>query len=98
MLNLRDQDLVCRYAADRFAVVLPETSQAQAVQLACELKRAISAFAYKHKASGITLYQSISTGVAADSGLQADQLIQVANNDLEQGRLSLTSGSVQVRV
>ena len=98
MLNLRDQDLVCRYAADRFAVVLPETSQTRALQLASELKRAVSAFAYKHKESGVTLYQSISTGVAADSGVQADQLIQAANNDLEQRRLSLTSGSVQVRV
>lgn len=93
MLNLREQDLVCRYAADRFAVVLPETSEAQAQQLASELKRAVAAFAYKHKGSGQTLYQTMSTGVAADSGLRAEQLIQMANGALEQGRLSTSDST-----
>lgn len=97
MLNLRDQDLVCRYAADRFAVVLPETSFTQAQQLALELTRAVTAFAYKHKESGSTLYQTISTGVAAGIGVEAELLIEQANSNLERGRLEMASQPLQMR-
>ncbi len=87
MLNLREDDLICRYAADRFAIVLPNTDQQKARQLAQELQRAVSAFAYKHKHSGESLYQCLSTGAASATGASAEQLIQAANQALEQGRM-----------
>lgn len=98
MLNLREQDLVCRYAADRFAVVLPDTSEAEARRLSIELTRAVSAFAYKHKTTGETRYQTISTGVSADqipadAESFADDLIQSANDDLIQRRRTLSGDS-----
>lgn len=86
MLNLREQDLVCRFAADRFAVVLPQTRSIEAQQLATELRTAVSAFAYKHKTTGCTLYQTISVGVAVMMSGTPDELIQAANQDLEKGR------------
>ncbi|MTV36580.1 GGDEF domain-containing protein [Duganella radicis] len=37
LLNLRNDDLLCRYAGDRFALLMPDTSQAQADALAWHL-------------------------------------------------------------
>lgn len=37
LLNLRNEDLLCRYAGDRFAVLMPDTGQDQAAALAQHL-------------------------------------------------------------
>jgi hypothetical protein len=37
LLNLRNHDLLCRYAGDRFAMLLPETGQAEAERIANHL-------------------------------------------------------------
>ncbi len=86
LLNLRQQDLICRYAADRFAVLLPDTSIERARQISAELALAVSHFAYKHKQTGATLYQSISVGLAAWQQDSPEALIQRANQALEQAK------------
>jgi len=43
LLNLRPQDLLCRYAGDRFVVLLPDCSAADGERLAGELQAALSA-------------------------------------------------------
>ncbi len=86
LLNLRQQDLICRYAADRFAVLLPDTSIERARQISAELVLAVSHFAYKHKQTGATLYQSISVGLAAWQQDSPEALIQRANQALEQAK------------
>lgn len=41
LLNVRTEDLVCRYAGDRFAVLMPRTDPAQARRRAEQLRRTI---------------------------------------------------------
>ncbi|MDO6683036.1 MULTISPECIES: GGDEF domain-containing protein [unclassified Oceanobacter] len=82
LLNLRQDDLICRYAADRFAVVLPDTGLAQGRTLAIELTQAVQHFAYKHKTRGDTLYQTISIGLADWQGETTEALVQRANQAL----------------
>jgi diguanylate cyclase (GGDEF)-like protein len=43
LLNLREQDLLCRYAGDRFVVLLPDCGAAEGERLADELKAALAA-------------------------------------------------------
>ena len=64
LLNLRQQDLICRYAGDRFAIILPDTSLTQGRQIAAELKQAIKHFAFKVPQSSTSQFQSVSIGCA----------------------------------
>jgi len=56
LLNLREQDLLCRLAGDRFVVLLPETSEAVAKQIALELKVAVASLAYKDRNTAERVY------------------------------------------
>lgn len=47
LLNMRSQDLLCRYAANRFALILPKTDAAHAHQLVTEIQNAVATFAFK---------------------------------------------------
>ena len=62
LLNLRQQDLICRYAGDRFAIILPDTSLTQGRQMAAELKQAVKHFAFKVSQSSTSQFQSLSIG------------------------------------
>lgn len=84
LLNLRQQDLLCRYAADRFAILLPNTDEVGGQRLAHELGQAVRHFAYKHKESGASLFQTITAVAVSWNGEDADQLIGLANTRLEQ--------------
>lgn len=46
LLNLRSQDLLCRLAGDRFVVLLPDTAETQAKQLAADLVQLIKHWCY----------------------------------------------------
>ncbi|MAD46402.1 MAG: GGDEF domain-containing protein [Oceanospirillaceae bacterium] len=83
MLNLRRQDVICRYAGDRFALVLPSTDAAQALKTARELVLAVQHFAFK-TATGETLYQRLHTGIyTAHQGESAEHIIISANAAME---------------
>jgi len=62
LLNLRQQDLICRYAGDRFAIILPNTTFTQGRQIAAELKQAVKYFAFKVPQSSASQFQSLSIG------------------------------------
>ncbi|UTF59589.1 GGDEF domain-containing protein [Gilvimarinus sp. DA14] len=81
LLNLRRCDLLCRYAGDRFAVVLPGAGEQLATQLCAQLQDAVSHFAYK-TAQGESVYHSASAGCATDSGHSAQALIEQATQRL----------------
>ncbi|PAU88726.1 GGDEF domain-containing protein [Pseudomonas sp. WN033] len=61
LLNLRDHDLLCRLAGDRFVVLLPNTGESQARVIALELAEAVRALAYKTIAQGERLQLQAST-------------------------------------
>lgn len=61
LLNLRSHDLLCRLAGDRFVVVLPNTSEIQAREIARELAASVSTLAYKTIHQGERLHLQAST-------------------------------------
>ncbi|HSC67939.1 MAG TPA: GGDEF domain-containing protein [Cellvibrio sp.] len=87
LLNIRRSDLLCHYAGDRFAVVLPATGKLQAETLAQEITNAVTHFAFKTYAQGESVFHRVSIGVALslpDSRAvdTPDAMIARANNAL----------------
>jgi GGDEF domain-containing protein len=74
LLNLRNDDLLCRYAGDRFALLLPDTSVAEADALASHLAAMVGQMRH-HAKSGqvrITLRHASSNADAAPDVLLAE--------------------------
>lgn len=74
LLNLRNDDLLCRYAGDRFALLLPDTSVAQAIELAEHLSAMVGRMRHHAKADrvGVTLRHACSSADAAPDVLLAE--------------------------
>ncbi|WP_077529217.1 GGDEF domain-containing protein [Vreelandella utahensis] len=86
LLNLRDGDLLCRYAADRFAIMLPQTSEAMADLIASELTSAIRHFAYRSSKEGERVTVTASAGVALALSASPEELMQRANRALSEAK------------
>ena len=74
LLNLRNDDLLCRYAGDRFAVLMPGLNQAEARDAAQHLCRMVSSMRH-HAAKGrvrITLRHGCARAQGAPDELLAD--------------------------
>ncbi|MDE3736447.1 MULTISPECIES: GGDEF domain-containing protein [Pseudomonas] len=79
VLNLRRQDLLCRLAGDRFVVLLPNTGERQARQLATELEQAVAHFAHKTRQHGERLQLKATSAVAMALEETPDALLQRLN-------------------
>jgi diguanylate cyclase (GGDEF)-like protein len=67
LLNIRRTDLLCHYAGDRFALVMPATGKLLAETLAQEIASAVHHFAFKTHAQGESVFHTVSIGVALSS-------------------------------
>jgi diguanylate cyclase (GGDEF)-like protein len=75
LLNLRCKDLLCRLAGDRFVVLLANTGEAQARQLATELQLAVEHLAHKSRQHGERLQLRASVAVVMALDEDADSLL-----------------------
>ena len=47
LMNIKDEDLACRYASDRFIILLPKTSKVAAEKIAEHIEQSIEHLAFK---------------------------------------------------
>ncbi len=88
LMNIRITDLACRYAGDRFIIILPDTRPDDAKQLALQLEQAITHFAFKPEQTTRASYLSISTSSCpAHIGDSTRQLINQLNESMEHQKL-----------
>ncbi|TXS90769.1 GGDEF domain-containing protein [Parahaliea maris] len=76
LLNLRNQDLLCRLAGDRFVALLPGTGETQAGQLARDLADALRHFAYHTQQHGERLQLNATTAVVMAMNESPEDLLQ----------------------
>jgi diguanylate cyclase (GGDEF)-like protein len=79
---LRDYDTACRIGGEEFAIVLPETPQEQALEIAERICDAVAACTFRHDGAGHEpVRATISIGVAGfpRDAENADQLVHAAD-------------------
>jgi len=95
----RDTDIVARYGGEEFAVILPDTDQAGAEQIAEALRASVQGGKIIHAASKVSEYVSISVGVGTAipaRNTTPELLIKTADQALykakEEGRNRVRTG------
>jgi diguanylate cyclase (GGDEF)-like protein len=84
LLNVRPQDVICRYSGERFAIVMPSTSGTQADLLLQEVAAAVRHFAFKTGSPAVTHFQQlILARVECLQTMDIDSLITTANRGLQ---------------
>lgn len=68
LFNLRQRDMLCRLAGDRFVAVLPDTGERQAQTIAQELRQSVGSLAHRSMQHGerVLLSASVATVMALD--------------------------------
>ena len=89
LLNLRCQDLLCRLAGDRFVVLLPNTGETLARQLAGELQQAVAHLAHKTRQHGERLHLSATVAVVMAVYEDPQTLLQRLNLALARAKQPL---------
>lgn len=74
---VRPSDLVARYGGEEFVVILPETSQESALQIAERLRERIEKMSLPHAYSEAESVVTISVGVATQANISENSLPQI---------------------
>lgn len=90
LLNLRQHDLLCRLAGDRFVIILPHTGERQAQLLASELRDAVGSLAYKSSRHGERIPLSASVVALMARGDDVHTLLERLNIAMARAKHSLT--------
>jgi diguanylate cyclase (GGDEF)-like protein len=97
--QLRKVDVACRYGGEEFAILVPQTSGGNAVEVAEKLRRMVEAYRFP----GVPVKVTISAGVAEfpANGRTRDELVAAADAALyvskEAGRNRVSPASAAVR-
>ncbi|AXY59599.1 diguanylate cyclase domain-containing protein [Acinetobacter sp. WCHAc010052] len=84
-LNLRPHDLLCRFAGDRFIMLLPETSLQQAEKIATQLERMLMVSAYYQQDLSVQIpLKAITTCCSVEQYQSVQQLLSTLNQQLIQ--------------
>ena len=85
----RPADLVARYGGEEFAVIMPNTNNLGAIQIAEKLRFEVHQLMIPHTASAVSEYVSLSLGVAStipNQKLSAEKLIAAADEALYEAK------------
>lgn len=77
---VRPSDLVARYGGEEFVVILPETDQASALQIAERLRQRIEKLGLTHACSAAEPVVTISVGVATQASIPENFLPQMLSD------------------
>lgn len=77
--DLRQTDLIARYGGEEFAVILPETSKAEALQVAERMRAAVESKVNEGGPWKQTVTVSIGVAVFPEDGRTAEQLLAAAD-------------------
>lgn len=86
LLNLRQQDMLCRLAGDRFVAVLANTGEGQARAMAEDLRQSIASLAHRSRRHGERLHLSASVAVVMALSEDEAQLLKRLNLALAQAK------------
>lgn len=91
LLNLRNDDLLCRYSGDRFVLLLPRTPLAQAQGTAQHLQRMVQAMRF-HGQDG-SLAELVLHSACAQADADVNELLSRLNRALESSSLPTQAAS-----
>lgn len=94
LLNLRSTDLLCRYAGDRFAVLIPGSDSRAAATLGDQLRRAVAVLCHHAQADGQAIQVSIRYA-ARPVDAEPRQLLKELNCALERRLPAATDAFAQ---
>lgn len=92
LLNLRRSDLVCRYAGDRFVVLLAETGETETLELSGQLQECIAHFNYFTELSE-KISATVSIGCATCRNGDINTLMEEAKIKLLRNKELLNQGT-----
>lgn len=79
LINIRHDDLICRLAGDCFVILLNNTSEHAAKQIADDLKQAVSHLAYRTREENERVHLTATVAVTSAQKEDTDSLIQRLN-------------------
>ncbi|TYK64803.1 GGDEF domain-containing protein [Colwellia echini] len=83
-MNIRDKDLACRYASDRFIVLLPDTSNETAETFAWHIENSLANLAFKVGSDLKANYQEITLCSKEYNGTESNyQVLELLNLKME---------------
>jgi len=89
LMNIRDTDLACRFAADRFIILLPKTNQKTASEIAHQIQQSVSHLAYKPGQTSQAVYhQFLACIYQHQQGDDYSILIDKLNQNMLQTKLA----------
>ncbi|MBP5059947.1 GGDEF domain-containing protein [Pseudomonas chlororaphis] len=86
LFNLRQQDMLCRLAGDRFVAVLPDTGESEARVMADDMRQSIASLAHRTQRYGERLHLQATTATIMALDEDEAQVLKRLNTALAQAK------------